>query len=161
MITASANTLQIGISEKLSTCIQFTTLLIGAYIVAFIYSWLLTLVASAMLLFVLVVFGIIMPLNMKLQKSVDHANGKATSIASEVFGSIRMVQACGAEKKVISKYAEWVAEARKRGLKLSPVTGGQFSPAFFAILANFALTMWFGMQLFSQGRINSVSTVLM
>jgi len=161
MITASANTLQIGISEKLSTCLQFTALLIAAYVVAFKYSWQLTLVASSILLFVVLIFGIIIPLSIKLTKSVEHANEKASSIASEVFSSIRMVVACGAEKRVATSYSKWIDEARRRGLKLSPVLGIQFAPIFFSIYADFALTFWYGMKLYNDGTIHSVGTVLM
>ncbi len=161
MITASANLLQIGISEKLSICLQSTALLVAAYIVAFKYSWQLTLVASSMLLFVLVVFGIIIPISTKLQKSVDHANEKASSIASEVFGSIRMVVACGAEKRVVNTYSKWIDEARRRGLKLSPVLGIQFAPIFFAIYADMALSFWFGVKLYDENYLDNVGTVLM
>jgi ABC-type bacteriocin/lantibiotic exporter with double-glycine peptidase domain len=161
MITATANTLQIGISEKLSICLQFTALVIGAYVVAFKYCWQLTLVSSSMLLFVLVVFGIIIPISLKLQKSVDHANEKAGSIASEVLNSIRMVVACGAEKRVVNTYSKWIDEARQRGLKLSPVLGSQFAPVFFAIYGDFALTFWFGVKLYNSYDLDSVGTVLM
>jgi ATP-binding cassette, subfamily B (MDR/TAP), member 1 len=161
MITAQANLLQIGISEKLSICIQFTSLLVAAYIVAFKYSWQLTLVASSILLFVLVVFGIIIPILTKLQKSVDHANEKASSIASEVFSAVRMVVACGAEKRVVNTYSKWVDEARRRGLKLSPVVGIQFAPVFFAIYADMALTFWYGVKLYDEYHLSSVGTVLM
>lgn len=160
-ITTAANTLQIGISEKLSTCLQFTALLISAYAVAFKYSWQLTLVASSIVLFVLVVFGIIIPISIKLHKSMEHANEKASAIASEVFSSIRMVVACGAEKRVAATYSKWTEEARRRGLKLSPVIGTQFAPMFFAIYADFALTFWFGVKLRVDGQITNVSTVLM
>jgi len=161
MITASANILQIGISEKLSTCLQFTSLLIAAYIVAFMYNWQLTLVASSIVLFIFVVFGVILPISIKFQKSVDHANEKASSIASEVIGSIRMVVACGAEKRVVNTYSKWIDEARRRGLKLSPVIGIQFAPVFFAIYADMALTFWFGVKLYNGYHLDSVSTVLM
>jgi ATP-binding cassette subfamily B (MDR/TAP) protein 1 len=161
MITASANLLQIGISEKLSLCLQFTSLLLTAYIIAFKYSWQLTLVASSILLFVLVVFGIIIPISTKLTKSVDHANEKASSIASEVFGAIRMVVACGAEKRVVDTYSKWIDEARRRGLKLSPVLGMQLAPVFFAIYGDMALTFWFGIKLYDEHHLDSVRTVLM
>jgi hypothetical protein len=108
-----------------------------------------------------VVFGIILPISIKLQKSVDHANEKASSIASEVFGSIRMVVACGAEKRVVNTYSKWIDEARRRGLKLSPVFGIQLAPVFFAIYADMALTFWFGVKLYNGYYFDSVSTVLM
>lgn len=98
---------------------------------------------------------------MKLQKSVDHANEKASSIASEVFGSIRMVVACGAEKRVVNTYSKWIDEARRRGLKLSPVLGIQFAPVFFAIYADMALTFWFGVKLYDEYHLDDVGTVIM
>jgi ABC-type bacteriocin/lantibiotic exporter with double-glycine peptidase domain len=96
-----------------------------------------------------------------LQKSVDHANEKASSIASEVFGSIRMVVACGAEKRVVNTYSKWIDEARRRGLKLSPVVGIQFAPIFFAIYSDMALTFWFGVKLYDENYLQSVGPVLM
>ncbi len=113
------------------------------------------------MLFVLVIFGIIVPISIKHQKSVDHANEKASAIASEVFSSIRMVVACGAEERVAATYSKWIEESRRRGLKMSPVIGAQFAPMFFAIYADFALTFWFGVKLRIDGQIGSVSTVLM
>jgi ATP-binding cassette, subfamily B (MDR/TAP), member 1 len=46
-ITTSANTIQLGISQQFSLCIQAVTLVIGAFVVAFIKSALLAVVASA------------------------------------------------------------------------------------------------------------------
>jgi ABC-type multidrug transport system fused ATPase/permease subunit len=127
-ITTTANTLQIGISEKLAIFLQFTSLMIGAVIIAFKYSWSLTLVTSSVLLFISLTYGIIVPLLVKMMKEVEHADGKASAIASETFGSIRMVAACGAEERMAKRYSRWTQESRRRGLKLSPVIGVQFSP---------------------------------
>jgi ATP-binding cassette subfamily B (MDR/TAP) protein 1 len=160
-ITTSSNLLQNGISEKLSTCIQFTTLLITAYVIAFVYSWQLTLVASSILVFCILVFGTIIPLSIRFQKSFDHANDKASSIASEVFSSIRMVVACGAERRVFDSYSKWVDEARRRGLKLSPVIGTQMAPLFFGVYGDFAITFWYGVKLFREHRIDNVQAVIM
>ena len=52
-ITSTANTLQMGISEKLGTFVEFLALIIAAIIIAFTYSWLLTLVTSSLILFIL------------------------------------------------------------------------------------------------------------
>ncbi len=106
-LTNTANVLQIGISEKLGSFFQFTSLLITAIIVAFTYSWSLTLVTSSILVFVAIIYGICIPINVKMQKEVDHADGKASSIAAEVLGSIRMIVACGAEGRVAKKYFGW------------------------------------------------------
>jgi ATP-binding cassette subfamily B (MDR/TAP) protein 1 len=153
--------MQIGISEKLGTMLQYTALVIGAYVIAFKYSWQLTLVTSSSLVFVCLIYSGIVPIWIKLQKSIDHANGKATAIASETLGAIRMVVACGAEDRVAKRHSGWIEEARRQGLKESPLFGFQMAPVFFCIFATFALTFWFGVRLFNQGIIDSVGTVLM
>ena len=140
MITSSANTIQIGISEKLSILLQSLALVIGAYAIAFRYSWALTLVSSSTILFNLLVYGYTVPLFLKALRLVEKANESASAVAGESFSSIRTIVACGAEERIGSRYAEWMKQARKRGLQLSSLTGVQLAPAFFAIYCNFALT---------------------
>lgn len=160
-ITGAANVLQIGISDKLAAFFQALALVVSAYVVAFIYSWQLTLVTSSGMLFVIAVYSVIVPIWVKLEESVDHARGKVTAIASERFGSIRMIVAYGAEHRVARRFSGWVEESRRRGLSISPVLGLLMAPVFFAIYADFALTFWFGIRLYMWNDIHSVSNVLM
>lgn len=132
-LTNTANVLQIGISEKLGIFLQFTALMVAAVIIAFKYSWLLTLVTSSLLLFIGTVYGIIIPIVVKRNKEVEHADEKASSIAGEVLGSIRMIVACGAEGRVAQKYSGWIQESLRRGLRLSPLIGIQFAPCKLAL----------------------------
>lgn len=74
------------------------------------------------------IIGGVVPIVMKMTKNVEHADEKASGIAGEVLGSIRMVVACGAESRIAKKYAGWVEESRKRTLKKSPWIGVQFAP---------------------------------
>jgi ABC-type bacteriocin/lantibiotic exporter with double-glycine peptidase domain len=127
-LTNTANVLQVGISEKLGIFIQFTSLMVAAIIIAFTYSWSLTLVTCSVILFIGVVYGITIPIVVKKQKEVEHADEKASSIAGEVLGSIRMIVACGAEGRIARKYSGWIEESKKRGLRLSPLIGVQFAP---------------------------------
>jgi ABC-type multidrug transport system fused ATPase/permease subunit len=126
-ITTTANVLQIGVSDKLGIFIQFMSLMVTAIVVAFRFSWALTLVTSTVILFIGIVYGTIIPLLMKMNKEVEYADGKASSIAGEVLGSIRMIVSCGAEDRIARKYAGWVEESRRRGLRISPLTGAQVS----------------------------------
>lgn len=77
--------------------------------------------------------GTVIPIIMKMTKEVEHADEKASSIAGEVLGSIRMIVACGAESRIAKKYSGWVEESRKRALKKSPFIGIQFAPRKFCI----------------------------
>lgn len=160
-ITGGANTLQIGITDKLGTLLQFSAMILSAFIVAFKYSWQLTLVTSSVLLGIIVLFGFVIPVWLKSQKAVDYANGKATSIASEAIGAVRMIVACGAEGRVAKKHNYWVGEARRRGLRQSPLLGAQLGPTFLCVFADYALTFWYGVKLYNDGHIDSVGTILM
>lgn len=160
-ITSQANVLQNGISEKLATFLQSIAMVFSAYVVAFIYSWQLTLVTSSVLLFIALLYGGLVPFVLKAQKSKDHADSQASAISSEVFSSIRMVAACGAEGKVSDRFRGWVEESRRRGLRMSPMLGLQLSPFFFALYSNFALTFWFGIRLYIWHDIENVANVLM
>ncbi|EEP75316.1 multidrug resistance protein 1 [Uncinocarpus reesii 1704] len=159
-ITTSANLIQAGIGDKLSILVQSLTLVIAAYVVAFRYSWSLTLVSSSALVFLLLLLSITVPLFMKLQKKVDFANEKASSIAGEALGTMRTIVACGAEDRLGSRYAGWMAEARRRGLRISPVMGIHLSPLHFALYCNFALTFWFGIRQYSRGNVEDVGEVV-
>jgi ATP-binding cassette subfamily B (MDR/TAP) protein 1 len=159
-ITTTANVLQVGISEKLGTILQFTALLVTALVIAFKFNALLTVVTSSSILFLALVYGIIVPIIIKMTKETEHADEKAASIAGEALGSVRMIIACGAETRIAKKYSGWIDESRRRGLKMGPFLGAQFAPLFFGISAAMALCFWFGFKLFLEGRIHSVGTIV-
>lgn len=128
IITTTANILQVGISEKLSMFLQSISLVLTALVIAFYYNWQLTLVSSSGLMFILVFYCCTIPFLVKGLKEVEHADRMSASIASEVFESIRMVIACGAEEKMAKKYTDWVEESRRRGFLLSPLVATQQAP---------------------------------
>lgn len=128
IITITASVLQVGISEKLSQFLQSSSLVISAVVIAFAYNWMLTLVTSSGLVFIIAVYGITAPLMVKLLGEVQHADIQASTVANEIFGSIRMVAACGAEAKMARRYAGWVDESRRRGMRMSPVVALQQAP---------------------------------
>jgi ATP-binding cassette, subfamily B (MDR/TAP), member 1 len=160
LITNSANTVQIGISDKLALLFQSIALVVTAYVVAFKYSWQLTLASSSCLLFTLIAYFTVGPLFIKYQHRIDHADEKASTIASDVFGSIRTVLSLGAENDLNKRYVDWVEEAQKRSKKVTPLVGTIISSGFFATYCNFALSFWFGIKLYSQGIIPGVGTLI-
>lgn len=160
LITGGANTLQIGITDKVGMFLQFLALIIGSIAVAFKYSWQLTLVTSSALVASLFLFVGTSPLFLKKIAGVNYANGQCTSIASETITAIRMVIACGAESRMAKRHAKWVEEAKQRGLDQSILYGVQLGPIFFIMFADYALCFWFGVKLYQQGHIANVGTVL-
>ena len=126
VITKSANTLQIGISEKLGTFVEYTATIVSAMIIAFTFSWRLALVTSTLLVFILISIAILLPGIIRLHTRMSLAEERASSVASEVFSSIRMVTACGAESRVMARFAKWTNETKRYGVKLVPLMALQF-----------------------------------
>lgn len=158
-ITTSSNLIQAGISDKIFNLFQAVALVISAYGVAFSRSWALTLACSGTLLFMLTVYAISVPLYIKAFGKIETANGKATSIAGEVLGSIRTIVACGAEARTSTKHGRWMTEAKRRGIKTSPLIGIQFGTSQFATFCNFALAFWFGVRLYMKGDVADAGPV--
>lgn len=159
-ITTSANSIQLSISERLHALFQALALIIAAYAIAFTYSWALTLVASSTLLFAVIIYSVLLPFTLKALKRVETADEKHATVAAEAVSSIRTVYALGAENRLIDKHARWVDEAHKAGMKLAPQMALQLSPQFFTMYACFALAFWYGLELYQQGHIANVGTVI-
>lgn len=159
-ITSTANTLQLGISEKLGTFVEFSAMIVAAIIIAFIYSWSLTLVTASVILFILLVLSILLPFIIKGMSNTTKAEGKANSIATEAFSGIRMVSSCGAEARVANRYSEWVQKAKHYGQTTSPLTAIQFGLVFFSMYAMFALAFWYGTKSYAEGRLGSIGDII-
>ena len=155
-----ANSIQMAISDKLSILGQSVALLITAYAVAFSHSWALTLACSSAIIFMLMAYAIIIPVLIKGEASINKSNNKASGIAAEVFGSIRTIKSLCAEDDAIEKYQTWIAEARRKGLTMSPISALLFTPSYFSTYASMALTFWLGVRLYDQGHIGSIGNVI-
>lgn len=159
-ITTTANTLQNGISEKFGVLIEFLTMAIAGIVIAFIYSWSLTLVTFSMILFILLTLGILLPLIVKGVSRTTRAESKATAIASEAISSMRMIAACGAEARTHARYAFWSDEARRLGQKTAPLIALQFGLLFFSMWAVFGLALWYGSKSFMEGRLDGIRDIV-
>jgi ATP-binding cassette, subfamily B (MDR/TAP), member 1 len=125
IITTTATTMQTGISEKLALLIQSVALMISAMANAFYHNWKLTLVTSSGLLLIIICYCVTTPFVVKHQKEVEQMNIKASGVASEAFGAIRMIAACGAETKMLKKYDGWISKSRLTGMRLSKIVAVQ------------------------------------
>lgn len=160
-ITTSANTIQAGISQQFSLFVQSVTFTIGVYVVAFVKSALLTLVASACLPFILLAYGSIIPFFIKIHKKTEDLLEESSSLSFEIFSSIRIVVAFGAEGRLHTRYKKILDDAARNERKASPLMGMLMCPMFFSIYATFGLTFWFGIHLYSHGHIDSPGTITM
>ncbi|CAJ2500962.1 Uu.00g038150.m01.CDS01 [Anthostomella pinea] len=158
-ITTTANTLQLGISEKLGTFIEYTATIIAATVIGFTYNWALALVTSSVLLFILLVIGTILPFTLRGTSRQTKAETRSSSVASETFSSIRMVTACGAEAQMARRFAVWAEAAKRHGQKTSPLLASQFGLVWFALFSAFGLSFWYGTKSYTEGRIDDIGTI--
>lgn len=138
-ITSTANTLQVGISEKLGTFLEFAGCMVAAVIVAFTSSWRVTLVTASVILFIALTVGTLLPFIVKETRLSAAAETRAAAVAAESFSAIKMVKACGAQSRMAERYEKWVAEVKRHGMYTSPFIGLNFGAIFFGIYGAFAL----------------------
>jgi ABC-type multidrug transport system fused ATPase/permease subunit len=124
-ITATSNTLQTGISERLGTFVTYVSTIIAAIVVAFVWSWNITLVSSALLLYLGAILSVVMPIYTRSMAAMDAADAQGTAIASEALTGVRLVNACGAHERIISRYGEWANKAMELSQKVAPIMGAQ------------------------------------
>ncbi|KXH45966.1 ABC transporter [Colletotrichum simmondsii] len=159
-ITGTSATLQIGISDRLGTFLQFNGTIWAALVIAFIWSWDLTLVTSSLILYILLVLSFCLPVIVKGETETTEADAQGTAIASEALGGVRLVMACGAQKHIISRYEAWVHEARRRAQKTAPVVAIQFGLIFFGVFGAFGLAFWYGTQRYIAGALSDAGVVV-
>ncbi|KAH8893076.1 P-loop containing nucleoside triphosphate hydrolase protein [Thozetella sp. PMI_491] len=159
-ITTTTNTLQMGISERLGTFLTFTSTIVAAFAVSFTWSWNITLVTSSLILYTMAELAIALPFILKRQTATAQADLQATAIASEALESIRLVHACGAQDRIISRYGEWVNKAMKLAQGMGPATGGHFGLISFGMYGAFGLAFWYGIQRYMAGAIDNPGVVI-
>jgi ATP-binding cassette subfamily B (MDR/TAP) protein 1 len=158
-LTNIANTIQFAISDKLGSLVQGFSLVIAAYVIAFVYSWRLTLVSSSVVIFVTIMLRITTPHLMKHYISIIGLNAGASGVAGEVLQGIRTIKSLGAEEEALRWHSKFLDLAQVSGSKLSIWVSMQFWPAFFATYANMALTFWTGVKFYSMGLIPGVGNL--
>jgi ATP-binding cassette subfamily B (MDR/TAP) protein 1 len=132
IITITANILQIGISERLSSLIQAITVIVTALIIACCYSWQLTLVTSSGLVVITLSYIFMTPIVVKRYLKIQESDRQASGIVSDALSSIRMVAACGAEEKMADNYNRLVESSASHGHKMSPIIALQHSPGEYS-----------------------------
>ena len=128
IITITANTLQLGISERLSSLIQAVAVILIALVIGCIFCWQLTLVTASGLIAIATWYHFITPLVVHRHMEVQKIEREAAGAANEAFTSMRMIAACSAESKVIDKYDKLVESIRTAGQRSSPIVAVQHSP---------------------------------
>lgn len=160
-LTNISNTIQLAISDKLGTMVQGFALIIAAYIVAFVYSWRLTLVSSSVLVFIALIVGPTISLLVKHYTQALEKTAQASGVAGEVLQGIRTIKSLGAEDDARRRHGKFVDQANYHGSRMSIWMAMQLWPTFFASYANMALSFWAGLRFYSDGLIPGIGHLVM
>jgi ATP-binding cassette, subfamily B (MDR/TAP), member 1 len=148
-----------GMAEKVGVIIQGLTMLVAAFIVAFVQGWKLTLVTATTLPAAVIGVGITIALDARLEAKILAIYAKAGGLVEEALGSVRIVQAFGANQKLVKKYDAYLDVAKAFGVKKGPILGIQYSCEFFMMYCAYALAFWYGIRLLLNGELASGGTL--
>ncbi|KAI5781280.1 P-loop containing nucleoside triphosphate hydrolase protein [Geopyxis carbonaria] len=158
-ISTNANLIQTGLGEKVGLASQGLAMLIAAFVVAFTQSWKLTLVTITTMPAVVILVGITVTIDQKLEAKILEAQSKAGGLAEEVLGSVRNVVAFGAGTRLGNRYREYLDIVRDLGKRKGPVLGLQYSAEFSISYCAYALAFWYGIKLYMAGEVPDGGTV--
>ncbi|KAL0253558.1 hypothetical protein I308_100931 [Cryptococcus tetragattii IND107] len=154
-IQTDCHLVQEGTSEKVALVFQYAGTFVCGFVLAFVRSPRLAGALISILPVIMICGGIMMTAMAKFgTAALDHI-AKAGSLAEEVIGSIRTVQAFGKEKILGNKFADHIEKSKVIGRKGSIFEGFGLSIMFFAIYAAYALAFYYGGILVSDGDADS------
>ncbi|KAF1930188.1 MDR efflux pump ABC3 [Didymella exigua CBS 183.55] len=160
IITVTANILQMGISERLSSLIQAISVISIAVIIGCCFSWELTMATSSGLLAIAFWYSIMTPLSARRYAGAQKLEREAAGFAADALSSLKMIAACGSENKISKRYGKLVDEISIISRGLSLISALQHSPVFFTIYATFALCFWFAADLYLDSKFANVETLV-
>ncbi|PNS18398.1 Leptomycin B resistance protein pmd1 [Sphaceloma murrayae] len=158
-VTTNGNRINQGIAEKLYTCMSGMSLFFSSFIVALAVQWKLALITMSIIPAICLLVGGCIGTAVPIDGRITKIYSRAGTLAQDVLGSIKTLQAFGAQEKVAKWYEEYLQAAHKEGNKKSVIFGILFSSQNFLVLSGTALAFWQGSRMFQSGEISSVGTV--
>ncbi|KAF7193767.1 ABC multidrug transporter MDR5, partial [Pseudocercospora fuligena] len=132
----------------------------GAIIVAFVVQWKLAVMTFAIVPFVIIVTGICLAVDAKVEGGLAEIYNRAGETAAEVFASIKDVQIFSLHAMEAEKYDAMLANAVRMGMRKRPNQGILFASDDFAIFCGYAVAFWRGVRMYRDGEVASVGQVV-
>ncbi|KAF4556670.1 Sophorolipid transporter-like protein [Elsinoe fawcettii] len=158
-VTTNGNRINIGIAEKLYGCAVGIALFFSSFIVALAVQWKLALITMSVVPASILFVGGSLAADAPVEARVVQIHSRAATVAQDALGSIKTIQAFGAQSKVVRWYDDLLQAAHKEGSKKSLIYGVLFSCQTFVVMAGTALAFWQGFRMYQSGEIQDVGTV--
>ncbi|KAL1642058.1 hypothetical protein SLS58_005646 [Diplodia intermedia] len=158
-ITADANLVQDGISEKVGLVLQALATFVTAFIIGFVKYWKLTLILCSTIFAIVFTMGGGSTFIMKYNKNSLASYALGGTVVEEVFSSIRNAVAFGTQDKLARQYNEHLVIAEYWGKKQKTVLASMLGAMMTIVYLNYGLAFWMGSRYLVAGEM-SLSDVL-
>lgn len=158
-ITADANLVQDGISEKVGLVQQALATFITAFVIGFVKYWKLTLILCSTIFAIVFTMGGGSTFIMKYNKQSLASYALGGTVVEEVFSSIRNAVAFGTQDKLARQYNEHLIIAEFWGKKMKTVLASMLGAMMTIVYLNYGLAFWMGSRYLVKGEM-SLSDVL-
>nr|XP_043636259.1 ABC transporter B family member 21-like isoform X2 [Erigeron canadensis] len=139
--------IQDAMGEKVGKFTQLMSTFVGAFVIAFVKGWLLTLVMLSSIP-PMVISGAIMSITIAKMASRGQASyGKASVVVEQSVGSIRTVASFTGEKKAVADYNKSLVNAYNSSVHEGLATGLGRGSIMLIIFCTYALAVWYGAML--------------
>ena len=145
---------QTAIGERLSMFVFMISTAAAGLIIAFIRGWQLTLIIIAFLPVLAATGFAISILVQRLTSSMNRAYADANTLAQQALGNVRTVYAYNGEERTVHDYDAALYGPLRVGIKQGFYSGITTGMANCVAYCGYALAMWYGARLVSQGDYN-------
>lgn len=159
-LSSDPNLVEVGLAEKVGTASQSLSMIVSSFIIALAKNWKLALVSCTVVPYTILVTGVLMSMDAKIEAKVRDLYSKASTLAEEALSSIPTILALDANGKLVAKYKQYVKDATSAGIWRGPLQASTYGNMFFAMHSTYALALYYGAQLVSRGEITSGGKVL-
>ncbi|KDQ06273.1 hypothetical protein BOTBODRAFT_168162 [Botryobasidium botryosum FD-172 SS1] len=151
----SNETDQVRSASSLNTgmLIQYGTTACACLVLAFVQSWLLTLVILSVIPLVIIVQGVSQSLAVPLYNRERACTAQAGTRVDRAVASIATVKAFNASKREQAAFANIVDQARVAYKRCAAIWGAAGGFTHFTLFAMFVQGYWFGSKLVREGKI--------
>ncbi|PKA59622.1 ABC transporter B family member 13 [Apostasia shenzhenica] len=150
-LAADATLVRSAVADRMSTIIQNISLIVIAFVIAFVLSWRMAAV-------VLATFPLLISASMAEQLFLKGFGGdyalayaRATSVAREAITNIRTVAAFSAEEQVSSQFTHELQLPNKQAFRRGHISGIGYGLSQCFAFCSYALGLWYASQLIKNG----------
>lgn len=143
-VASDVSLIEGGIGDKMSSVVQFMTMFVAGFIIAFIYGWKLTLIILAIAPLLAISGALFGKLAADSTSESLGAYGAAAAVANEVLNLIRTVTAFNGQETEARRYEVHLQHAYKAAVIKSASSGAALGFTYFVIFATFAVAFSFG-----------------